>query len=80
MLKNELLSKMKIQPFSICVDGSNDRDLQKMNPVTMRIHDNAKGQIVTQFLDMCLSSRSTAADLYKMIDGKLHLVTELLEC
>jgi len=75
-LKNELLDKMRTQPFSICVDGSNDRDLQKMNPVTVRIHDHVKGQIVTQFLDMCLSSSSTAADLYKVIDGRL---TELLE-
>ena len=33
--KGELLNKMKIQPFSICVDGSNDRELQKMNPVTV---------------------------------------------
>jgi len=28
MLKSELLNKMKVQPFSVCVDGSNDRDLQ----------------------------------------------------
>ena len=76
-LKSELLNKMKVQPFSICVDGSNDRELQKMNPVTVRIHDEVKGRIVTQFLDMCLSSSSTAADLYKVIDGKL---AQLLEC
>ena len=76
-LKNELLNKMKVQPFSICVDGSNDKELQKMNPVTVRIHDNVNGHIVTQFLDMCLSSSSTATDLYKVIDGKL---AQLLEC
>ena len=77
MLKSKLISKMKVQPFSICVDGSNDRELQKMNPVTVRIHDDVKDRIVTQFLDMCLSSSSTAADLYKVIDGKL---AQLLEC
>ena len=66
--------KMKVQPFSICVDGSNGRELQKMNPVTVQIHDEVKGRIVTQ---MCLSSSSTAADLYKVIDGKL---AQLLEC
>ena len=76
-LKSELLNKMRVQPFSICVDGSNDRELQKMNPVTVRIHDDLTGRIVTQFLDMCLSSSSTAADLYKVIDGKL---AQLLEC
>jgi len=58
MLKNELVNKMKVQPFSVCVDSSNDT---KMNPITVRIHDDTKGQIVTQFLDMCLSSSSTAA-------------------
>ena len=50
-----------------------------MNPVTVQIHDDVKGHvhILTQFLDMCLSSSSTAADLYKVIDGKL---AQLLEC
>ena len=51
--------------------------LQKMNPITVRIHDGTKGQIVTQLLDMCLSSNSTAADLYKVIDGTL---ARLLDC
>ena len=36
-----------------------------------------KGHVVTQFLDMCLSSNSTAAHLYNVIDGKL---AQLLEC
>jgi len=48
-----------------------------MNQITVRIHDGTKGQIVTQFLDMCLSSSSTAADLYKVIDGTL---ARLLDC
>ena len=29
MLKSELLNKMKVQPFSVCVDGSNDRIFKK---------------------------------------------------
>ena len=77
MLKSELLSKMKVHPFSVCVDGSNDTDLQKMSPITVWIHDGTKGLIVIQFLDMCLSSSSTAADLYKVIDGTL---ARLLDC
>ena len=68
---------MRVQPFSICVDGLNDRELQKMNPVTVRIHDDMKGHVVTQFLDMRLSSNSTAAHQYNVIDGKL---AQLLEC
>ena len=35
------------------------------------------GHVVSQFLDMCLSSNSTAANLYNVIDGKL---AQLLEC
>ena len=76
-LKGKLLNRMKVQPFSICTDGSNDRELQIMNPVTVRIYDDVKGHILTQFLDMYLSSSSTAADLYKVIDGKL---AQLLQC
>ena len=36
-LKSKLLNKMRVQPFSICVDGLNDREFQKqkMNPVTV---------------------------------------------
>ena len=48
-----------------------------MNPVTVRIHDDMNSHVVTQFLDMCLSSNSTVAHLYNAIDGKL---AQLLEC
>ena len=33
-------------------------DLKKMNPVTVRIFDINKHMVVTQFLEMCLSSWS----------------------
>ena len=75
--EGQLLNKIRIQPFSICDDGSNNRELQKMNPATVRIHDDMNGHVVTQFLDMCLSSNSTSAYLYNVIDGKL---VQLLEC
>ena len=48
-----------------------------MNPVTVRIHDNVNGHVVTQFLDMYLSSNSTAAHLYNVINGNL---AQLLKC
>lgn len=65
-LKSELLNKMKVEPFYICTDGSNDRELHKM-----------KCHIVTQFLNMCLSSSSMAVDPYKVTDRRL---SQLLEC
>ena len=49
-LKSELLNKMRVQPFSIRVDGFNDRELQTINPVI--VHDDMNSHVVTQFLDM----------------------------
>ena len=48
-----------------------------MNPVTVRMHDDMNSHVVTQFLDMCLSSNPTVAHLYNVIDGKF---AQLLEC
>ena len=53
--KAALVSAMKIQPFSIAVDGSNDSGLEKMNPMTVRLYDINDGKIATRFLDMCLT-------------------------
>ena len=38
--KKELLCIMRQQPYSICIDGSNDSGLQKMNPIIVRVFDN----------------------------------------
>ena len=42
MLINDLLSSMRSHPFSVCIDGSNDIELEKMNPVTVRIFNVGK--------------------------------------
>jgi len=39
---------MKIQPFSVAVDGSNDTGLEKMNPMTVHLYDVNQGTIVTR--------------------------------
>ena len=44
---------MKSCPFSICVDGSNDNGLEKMNPLTVRFFNDKRGLVETQLLDMC---------------------------
>ena len=68
---------MKVHPFSVSVDGSNNTGLEKMNPMTIRIYDVNDGKIVTKFLDMCPTSSSTAVAIYSVMDGRL---SELLHC
>ena len=43
-LQEDLKSALK--PFSICIDGSNDTGLEKMNTITMQIFDVKSGKIV----------------------------------
>lgn len=62
---------MKISPFSIATDGSNDNGLLKMNPLTVRIYDVNLGKITTRFLDMCISTGGTAEELFTTIDSCL---------
>ena len=71
LLKMGLIDNMKLNPFSIAVDGSNDTGLSKMNPLTVRIFDLERSRIVTRFLDMCTATASTAEALYSVVDGKL---------
>ena len=77
MLKEDLVKTMMVNPFSVCIDGSNDTDLEKMNPVTVRIYDVNSGRVCTRFLDMCTCTSATAERIYNALDGKL---AELLEC
>ena len=51
-----LVSQMQEEPFSLAIDGSNDNDLQKMNPITIRVLDASHRHVLTKFLDMCLTS------------------------
>ena len=70
-LKNKLVDNMKVSPFSVSVDGSNDTGLTKMNPLTIRIFDLESSRVVTQFLDMCIASAATAEAIYSVVNGKL---------
>ena len=53
-LQQSLIDEMKVSVFSLSTDGSNDQNLEKMNPVTVRIFDINQHKIVMKFLDMCL--------------------------
>lgn len=52
--EKESVEYMKSSPFCSAIDGSNDNDLQKMNPMTVRMFDSSRGRICTGFVDMCL--------------------------
>ena len=68
-LQSSLLEHIKNNYFSISTDGSNDQGLSKMNPVTVRLFDINQHKVVTQFLDMCLSTSSTADGIFTSIDN-----------
>ena len=76
-LINDLLSSMRSHPFSICIDGSNDTELEKMNPITVRIYDATSNMVVTRFLDMCTTTGATAEAIYNTMNVRLG---SLLNC
>ena len=68
--QQNLVEHIKKNPFSIAIDGSSDSDVEKMNPLTVRVFDTNRGSVCTQFLDMCMSSSSTAEGIFsKMQDA-----------
>ena len=67
-LQSELIQQMRENIFSICTDGSNDQNLSKMNPVTVRLFDINQRKVVTKFLDMCLTQSSTAVAIFSSIN------------
>ena len=77
VLKEDLIANMKLHPFSISIDGSNDTGLEKMYPAAVRIFDINCGRVATRFLDMCTTSSSTAEGIFTVLNGKL---VELLDC
>ena len=62
------MTTMQSVPFSLSVDGSNDTDLYKMNPLTVQIFDIRCQKVCTRFLDMCTTSGVNAATLQAIID------------
>ena len=60
---------MKCHAFSLAIDGTNDCELQKMNPITVRIYDNSVSKVVTHFFDMCTST--TAEAIFNAMNHKL---------
>lgn len=64
--------------FSLATDGSNDSGLKKMNPLTVRNFYVNQGRVVSQVLDMCLTSSSTAEAIFTKINKISWLVLVLI--
>ena len=76
LLKNELISTMQNAPFSLCIDGSSDTDLQKMNPITVQIFDLKTSKVGIRFLDMCTTTgtgAATAEVIFEKMDSVMGL-------
>lgn len=58
--------EMRNHPFSIAVDGSNDQDIQKMYPITVRLYDVNWSKVDSRFCDMCAISGTDSSTA----DGK----------
>ena len=67
-LQSSLVEKMKSAVYSLATDGSNDQNLEKMNPLTVRYFDEPQHKVVTQFLGMYLSRSSTAEDIFSSLN------------
>lgn len=57
--RNELVTKMRSNPFTLITDGSSDNGCGKMNPLTVRIYDSDLNKVVHRFLDMCPTSEQS---------------------
>ena len=57
--------------FSLSTDGSNDQNLQKMNPSTVHIFDINQHKVAMKFLDMCLSKSSRSPGKFCFIDSAM---------
>lgn len=76
MLVDNLIEQMKVHPFSLSIDGSNDTGVEKMNPAIVRIYDTRENRIVSRFLDMCPTTSSTAESIFTVLNDRLE---ELLQ-
>ena len=62
---------MKENPYALAIDGSSDNNIEKMNPLTVRIFDESCGIVCTRFLDMCMSSEATAEAIFSKMEAAL---------
>jgi len=79
--RSKLVAGMKDKPYSIAIDGSNDTDWLKMNPLTVCLF--TPSGVYVQLLDMCITRGSsssltcmtrgsTVADIFAKVDETLQ--------
>lgn len=71
--RNYLITEIKKAPFSLATDGFNDNGMMKMILLTVRIFDANQGRIKTSLLEMCMSKREVAEELFTNIDNCMSL-------
>ena len=60
-----------IAPYFQQQFGSSDSGVEKMYPLTVRLFDDVSGMVATRFLDMCMSSSSTAEGIFLKMEEAL---------
>ena len=71
----ELKSALQTQPFSVMLDASNHKGIEKMFPITVSIFNENFDRIVTQFFDMNLlqgRDGSTAEVMFNSVDNQFE--------
>ena len=71
-----LVEEMKIYPFGLLMDVSNDTGVEKLIPLTIRVLDLRIMEVTTQLLDMCTTSGchcGTADSIFNKIGSVLSI-------
>ena len=63
-----VLQLVQEHPFTLSLDGSNDKEEQKLIPLTVRVFDNDLGMVEPKFLSMCLCNQGTAAVYFEKVE------------
>ena len=69
------IESMTADVYSLSTDGSNDTDLEKMNPLRVKLYDVNTSRVVTNFIDMFCTSGPTgeqASSILNKIDEVLQ--------
>ncbi|CAB4014375.1 Hypothetical predicted protein [Paramuricea clavata] len=75
-VKQTLVEQLKSGVFSMSTDGSNDKDLDKMNPITVKLFDINASRAVTRFLDMGVTQGVDAAKASTIFEAIDEVMTD----
>lgn len=64
----KVLQLVQQSPFTLSLDGSNDKEEQKLVPLTLRAFDDDLGVVSSKFLSMCLCNKGTAAVYFEKLE------------